>query len=106
MAKRPFTMKRVAVPDCKVGEDVVFSDDNKTWYLTCMGSANVIVGDAIKDEPTKTIAVPNTYPHGIAIHDGIDRLLTTSTVRATDLGDPGETITAIEASTGKITGDL
>ena len=104
MAKRPFTMKRIAVPDCKVGEDVVFSGDNKTWYLSCMGSANVIVGDAIKDEALKTIAVPNTYPHGIAIHDGIDRILVTSTVRATDLGDPGETITAIEASTGKISG--
>ena len=104
MAKRPFTMKRVAVPDCKVGEDVVFSGDNKTWYLTCMGSANVIVGDATKDEPIKTIALPKPYPHGIAIHDGIDRILVTSTVRATDLGDPGETITAIETSTGNIAG--
>jgi DNA-binding beta-propeller fold protein YncE len=102
MGKRPFAMKRVPVPDCKVGEDVVFSGDNKTWWLTCMGSANVIVGDAVKDEPTKTIALPKPYPHGIAVHDGIDRILVTSTVRATDLGDPGETITAIEASTGKV----
>ena len=39
MSKRPFAMKTVAVPDCQVGEDVVFSEDNKTWYLTCMGSS-------------------------------------------------------------------
>ena len=102
MNKRPFTVKRVAVPDCKVGEDVVFSDDNKRWFLTCMGSANVIEGDAVKDVPTRTITLPIPYPHGIAIYDGIDRILVTSTVRATDLGDPGETITAIEASTGKV----
>ncbi len=101
MADEAMAMKTVAVPDCQVGEDVVFSEDNATWYLTCMGSNKVIVGDARTDTPTKSIDVPN-YPHGIAVHDGIDRLLITSTVRATDLGDPGETITAIEASTGKV----
>jgi hypothetical protein len=104
LSKRPFSVRRVAVPECKVGEDVVFSGDNKTWYLTCMGSENVIVGDAVKDEPLRAIALPKPYPHGIAIHDGIDRILVTSTVRATDMGDPGETISAIETSTGKITG--
>src|SRR5262245_2020430 len=34
MSKRPFAAKTIAVPDCKVGEDVVFSDDNKSWYLS------------------------------------------------------------------------
>ena len=102
MSKRPFTAKTVAVPDCQVGEDVVFSDDNKRWFLTCMGSANVIAGDAVTDQPTQTIKLPQPYPHGAAIHDGIDRVLVTSTVRASDLGDAGETITAIEASTGKV----
>jgi hypothetical protein len=106
MAKRPFALKTVAVPDCKVGEDVVFSEDNKTWYLSCMGSANVIVGDAVTDQPTRTISIPNTYPHGIAVHDGIDRLLVTSTVRATDLGDPGEAIAVVEASSGKVLSSL
>jgi DNA-binding beta-propeller fold protein YncE len=47
------------------------------------------------------IDVPK-YPHGIAVHNGIDRVLATSTVRASDLGDPGDTITVIEASTGKV----
>ena len=102
MSKRPFTAKTVAVPDCQVGEDVVFSDDNKRWFLTCMGSAAVIIGDAVADQPTQTVKLPVPYPHGIAIHDGIDRVLVTSTVRASDLGDAGETITSIEASTGKV----
>jgi len=102
MAKRPFNVQTISVPDCQVGEDVVFSQDNKTWYLTCMGSAKLIVGDAVSDKPIKTISLPKPYPHGIAVHNGIDRLLLTSTVRATDLGDAGETITAIEASTGNV----
>src|SRR5262245_1909305 len=102
MSKRPFTTNTVAVPDCQVGEDVVFSEDNKRWFLTCMGSAAVIVGDAVADRPTQTIKLPVPYPHGIAIHDAIDRVLVTSTVRASDLGDAGETITSIEASTGKV----
>jgi hypothetical protein len=102
MSKRPFTFKTVAVPDCQVGEDVVFSEDNRRWFLTCMGSAAVIIGDAVADQPTQTVKLPVPYPHGIAIHDGIDRVLVTSTVRASDLGDAGETITSIEASTGKI----
>src|SRR5262249_35237370 len=37
MKRKPYAIKTVAVPECKVGEDVVFSDDNKRWYLTCMG---------------------------------------------------------------------
>src|SRR5215211_2017030 len=102
MSKRPFTAKVVAVPDCQVGEDVVFSENNKRWFLSCMGSATVIAGDGATDHPTQTIKLPVPYPHGIAIHDGIDRILVTSTVRASDLKDPGETITAIEASTGKV----
>ncbi|HXV23059.1 MAG TPA: YncE family protein [Alphaproteobacteria bacterium] len=103
MADGEMPINTIAVPDCQVGEDVVFSEDNATWYLTCMGSHKVIVGDARTDEPLKSIDVPN-YPHGIAIHNGIDRILVTSTVRASDLGDPGDTITAIEASTGKVLG--
>jgi DNA-binding beta-propeller fold protein YncE len=89
------------VPDCAVGEDVVVSEDNTRWYLTCMGSSAVIVGDAIADKPIKTIRTPKPYPHGIAIHSGIDRILITETI-SHELKNPGETITAIEASTGKV----
>ncbi|MGH7410030.1 MAG: YncE family protein [Candidatus Methylomirabilis sp.] len=102
MKKFPYRMKKVPVPECTVGEDVVFSGDKKTWYLTCMGSQNVIVGDATADRPIKAISLPGTHPHGIAIHDGIDRILVPSTVHPPDLGDPGETVTVIEASTGKV----
>jgi len=104
MGKKPLSMKVISVPGCAVGEDVVFSEDNSKWYLTCMGTQALIMGDAKADKPVKTVKLPKPYPHGIAIHDGIDRILVTSTVRATDLGDAGETITAIEASTGKVLG--
>lgn len=102
MTRFPYRMKTVEVPGCEEGEDVVFSADNKTWYLTCMGSQRVIVGDAVSDQPTRTIKLPEPYPHGVAVHDGIDRLVVTSTVRPSDLGDAGETITVIEASTGTV----
>ncbi len=102
MTRFPYRMKAVDVPQCKALEDITFSKDNKTWYMTCMGSQNVIVGDVKTDKPTKAISLPKPYPHGIALHDGIDRILVTSTVRDTDFKDPGETITVIEASTGKV----
>ena len=104
MKKKPLAVKSVAMPDCQVGEDVVFSDDNKKFWLTCMGNDRVIEGDAVNDKPGRTIMLPAKYPHGIAVHEGIDRLLTTSTVRATDSGDPGEVIAVVELSTGKSLG--
>jgi DNA-binding beta-propeller fold protein YncE len=106
MADPDLAVKVVAIPDCQVGEDVVFSDDNRTWYVTCMGSDAVIVGDAVTDKPLRTIKLPLKYPHGIAIHNGIDRILVTSTVRPSDLGDPGEAVGVIEASTGRWLGTV
>jgi DNA-binding beta-propeller fold protein YncE len=108
LTRFPYRMKAVPVPDCQVLEDVVFSEDSRTWYLTCMGSSNVVMGDAASDKPIKTIGSPAggtafiKYPHGISIHNGIDRAIITSTVRPSDLGDPGETVTVLEASTGKL----
>jgi DNA-binding beta-propeller fold protein YncE len=108
LTRFPYRMTAVPVPDCQVLEDVVFSEDNRTWYLTCMGSSNVVMGDAVSDKPIKTLASPAggatfiKYPHGISIHNGIDRILITSTVRPSDLGDPGETVTVLEASTGTV----
>ena len=108
MKRFPYRLKAVEISDCKVLEDVVFSEDNKTWYLTCMGSDNVIMGNAVADQPIKTIAaaLPGppfiSHPHGIALHNKIDRILVTSTVRPSDLGEPGETVTVIEASTGSV----
>lgn len=104
----PYRIKVVDIPDCQVLEDIVFSQDNRTWYLTCMGSSTVVIGDATTDQPLKTVSAPAPqtpfirYPHGITVHSGIDRILITSTVRPSDLGDPGETVTVLEASTGKV----
>ena len=101
MKKLDYKLKKINVPGCKMGEDVVFSDDNKTWYLTCMGAGLVVVGDAVADTVKSTIKLPKPYPHGIAIHGGIDRILVTDTV-SPDLKSAGESITVIEASTGKV----
>jgi DNA-binding beta-propeller fold protein YncE len=103
----PYRLRAIPVPDCKVGEDLVVSEDNKTWYLTCMGSSNVIMGDAVKDVPIKTVSAARPadafilYPHGITIHNGIDRILVTSTVKP-DMSESGETVTVLEASTGNV----
>ena len=103
----PYRLRAIEVPDCQVGEDLVVSEDNKTWYLTCMGSSAVIMGDAVTDRQIKTVsaAAPAAafilYPHGITIHNGIDRVLVTSTVKP-DMSEVGESVTVLEASTGKV----
>jgi DNA-binding beta-propeller fold protein YncE len=51
----PWRVEKIAVPACRVGEDVAFSADGQRWYLTCMGSSNVIVGDAKTDQPLQEI---------------------------------------------------
>jgi len=103
MTRNPYRVKLIPVPGCKLGEDVVFDESNTTWYLTCMASANVFVGDVASDSVRREIAIPDTFPHGITVHSGIDRMLVTSTVSA-DLKDARETITVLEASSGKILG--
>ena len=105
LTRFPYRLRAIEVPDCLVGEDLVVSDDNRTWYLTCMGSSTVIMGDARSDQPVKTVSASDPamatilYPHGIAIHNGIDRVLVTSTVKP-DLSEAGDSVTVLEASTG------
>jgi DNA-binding beta-propeller fold protein YncE len=107
LTKFPYRLRAIDVPDCRVGEDLVVSEDNKTWYLTCMGSSNVIMGDARSDKPIKTVSATEPamatilYPHGIAIHNGIDRVLVTSTVKP-DMSDAGDSVTVLEASSGRV----
>ena len=55
LTKFPYRLRAINVPDCLAGEDLVVSEDNKTWYLTCMGSSNVIVGDAWADAIVLTV---------------------------------------------------
>ncbi len=101
LRQQPYVARPIATPGCAVQENVVFSRDDRTWYLTCMGTQNVVVGDGTRDVALRNIAVREPYPHGIAIHEGIDRMLVTSTVRPTDLGDAGDAISVIELSTGR-----
>lgn len=102
MKSFPYRMKVIEIPECKVLEDATFTADNKTWYLTCMGSQNIVVGDALTDKPLKTISLPEPYPHGIALNEDIDRIIVTSTDPPDGIGQPGETVTVIEASSGKV----
>jgi DNA-binding beta-propeller fold protein YncE len=108
LTRFPYRLRTIAIPDCQVSEDLVVSEDNRIWYLTCMGSSNVIMGDALNDVPIKTIRAADPaaafilYPHGIAIHNGIDRVLITSTVKPDNMAEAGETVTVLEASTGKV----
>ncbi|MFO0705957.1 MAG: YncE family protein [Nitrospira sp.] len=107
LTRFPYRLRAIEVPDCQVSEDLAVSEDNRTWYLTCMGSNNVIVGDAVNDRPIKTISALESadrfiaYPHGIAIHDGINRFVVTSTMKP-DMSEMGDTVTVVEASTGKV----
>lgn len=101
LTKFPYRPKTVALPGCMVGEDVAFSEKTGKWYLTCMGSAAVIVGDQKTDQVLGKIVTPKPYPHGIAINDSLDRMLLTSTLRP-DMGEAGEDITEIELSTQKV----
>lgn len=101
----PYRMRRLDMPDCTMGEDVFFSEDNKTWYLTCMMSARVIVGDVATDKVKRIIKLPDSYPHGIAVLSDIDRILVTSTVSG-DLKVAHEDIIVVEASTGKELGRI
>ena len=106
MTQESLPMKTVAVPECQVGEDVIFSEDNKRWYVTCMGSNRIVEGDTATDKTIRVIDLPKPYAHGIAIHSGIDRILVTSTVRPSDLGDAGDSISVIKASTGAALGSF
>lgn len=98
MTSNPYRIRRLDVPDCAMGEDVIFSEDNKTWYLTCMMSAAVVVGDVATDEITGRIELPGTYPHGLGVHSGINRILVTSTIKG-DLTDPDEIISVVDKTT-------
>lgn len=101
----PYRLKVINVDNCKVGEDVVFSDDNSKWYLTCMGSDTVYVGDVKSDKVLAELKTPEPYPHGIAINNDIDRILVTSTV-SPDMTKAGDHISVFEASTNKSLGAI
>lgn len=102
VSKFPYRWNSVKVEDCEVGEDVSFSQAQGKWYLTCMGSSVVIVGDSETDEVLETVAMPAPWPHGIATNDAIDRQLVTSTANPSDPNEWGEEIIVLQPSTGEI----
>jgi DNA-binding beta-propeller fold protein YncE len=103
LTKSPYRTKTISVEGCAMGEDVIINEDNTRWYLTCMMSANVIVGDVQTDEVVGIIDVPDTYPHGLAVHSEINRILITSTVKG-DLTDAREDVTVVDATTLEVLG--
>lgn len=109
----PENPEMVPVPDCKVGEDMAFTADARRWFLTCMGSSNVIMGDATTNRTLAVIAAPEPKPgeparpfiknpHGATLNESLDLLIVTSTVNPADFKQAGETITLVQASTGKL----
>ena len=70
-----------------------------------MGSANVFVGDVATDTVRAEIKLPDTYPHGIALHTGIDRLLVSNTVSG-DMKDVRDSVTVVRASDHEVLGQI
>jgi DNA-binding beta-propeller fold protein YncE len=97
LTQNPYRLSTIETPPCAMGEDVILDEANERWYLTCMGSGNVIVGDVATDEVVGEIKLPGTYPHGLAVNSDIDRILVTSTITP-DLTGPDEFVSVVRAS--------
>ena len=104
-----FDVTPIETGSCIVGEDMYFSQDGEKFYLTCMGSDNVMVFDAKTDQIIDEISASQEqnpdaftkYPHGISADENIDRMIITQTVSPA-LDDPQSSVTVIEYSTGKV----
>jgi DNA-binding beta-propeller fold protein YncE len=105
MTEFPPRFRTVEVPNCAMAEDVILDAANEHWYLTCMNSANVWQGSVATDQITGEIKLPGTYPHGLGVDTGIDRIVVTSTIKA-DLTDPDEVVSIVRASTLEPLGEI
>ncbi|MBW4936204.1 hypothetical protein [Marinobacter sp. F4206] len=105
LTKNPYRLSTIETPPCNVAEDVILDEANERWYLTCMGSGKVIVGDVASDEVVGEIDLPGTYPHGLAVNTAIDRILVTSTITP-DLTSPDEFVSVVRASDLKPLGKI
>lgn len=105
LSQNPYRMEIIDIPECEVGEDVIFPTDDDKWYLTCMGSDAVIVGDARTDEVLHVIKTEKPWPHGFDIENRIDRALATSTEKP-DMTELGDHLTIIRPSTNESIGSL
>ncbi|SFU98299.1 YncE family protein [Halomonas korlensis] len=105
LTQNPYRLHTIETPPCEMAEDVILDEANERWYLTCMGSGKVIVGDVVTDEVVGEIALPGTYPHGLAVNSMIDRILVTSTITP-DLTSPDEFVSEVRASDLKPLGKI
>ena len=104
-----FDVSPIDTGSCVVGEDMVFSKDGTKFYLTCMGSDNILIFDAQNDqligeifsERDQNPEAYTKYPHGISVDETIDRLIVTQTV-SPSLEDPQSSVSVIEFSTGTV----
>lgn len=105
LTKNPYRLSTIETPPCAMAEDVILDEANERWYLTCMGSGKVIVGDVASDEIVGEIQLPGTYPHGLAVNSAIDRILVASTITP-DLTSPDEFVSVVRASDLKPLGKI
>jgi len=68
-----------------------------------MDSSNFFVGKVATDEVTAEVKLPGTYPHGLGVHTGIDRIIVTSTVSG-DLKNADDIVSILRASDLKLLG--
>lgn len=97
LTRNPYRLSTIETPPCTMGEDLILDEANERWYLTCMGSGNVIVGEVATDKVIGEIKLPGTYPHGLAVNSKIDRILVASTITP-DLTGPDEFVAVVRAS--------
>ncbi|MEX2296417.1 MAG: hypothetical protein WD715_03310 [Dongiaceae bacterium] len=97
MTRFPYRLESIDVGGCSMAEDVIFDEANERWFLTCMNSANVFVGDVATDEVLAQIDLPGSYPHGLGVSTAANRIVVTSTVSG-DLSDPHEFVSIVDAT--------
>jgi DNA-binding beta-propeller fold protein YncE len=104
-----FDITPIDTGSCVVGEDMIFSKDGTKFYLTCMGSNNVMVFDTKTDQLIGEISSnqeqnPDAYikyPHGLSSDEKINRMIVTQTISPA-LDDPQSSVSIVELSTGNV----
>ena len=106
LTANPYQVEFHDLPGCEVGEDIIFPTDDDKWYLTCMGSDNVFVGDADSDEIIAEIRTSRPWPHGFDIDNRIDRALVTSSNNVANPSEFGDYLSVVKPSTNESIGDI
>ena len=51
----PYRLRQFKIRNCKMAENLIFSENNLKWFLTCRMSGQVLIGDAITNEILKEL---------------------------------------------------